>query len=77
MAEVSVGTRSPNWRCDALLSMLAWPMPLKSFAGEVSDSVESAREALAGALKVYYAAEELAKTPSTRTSSRLRRDYGT
>jgi len=58
---------------------------LESFAGEVSDSVEAAREkALAGALEVYYAAEELSKDPEhahliplvEQMRESYRRDYG-
>ena len=58
---------------------------LESFAGEVSDSVEAAREkALAGALEIYYAAEELAKDPKhghlipvvEQMREAYRRDYG-
>jgi len=37
---------------------------LESFAGELSDSIESAQQqAMAGALEIYYAAEKLAKDP--------------
>ena len=59
---------------------------LESFAGEVSDSVEAAREkALAGALEIYYAAEELSKDPEhahliplvEQMRESYRRDYGT
>lgn len=59
---------------------------LESFAGEVSDSIEAAREkALAGALEIYYAAEELAKDPEhahliplvEQMRESYRRDYGT
>jgi hypothetical protein len=58
---------------------------LESFAGEVSDSIETAREkALAGALEVYYAAEELSKDPEhahliplvEQMRESYRRDYG-
>jgi hypothetical protein len=38
---------------------------LDSFAGELSDSIETAQQqAMAGALKIYYAAAELAKDPA-------------
>jgi len=59
---------------------------LESFAGEVSDSIEAAREkALAGALEIYYAAEELSKDPEhahliplvEQMRESYRRDYGT
>jgi len=37
---------------------------LESFAGELSDSIETAQQqAMAGALEIYYAAEKLAKDP--------------
>jgi hypothetical protein len=37
---------------------------LDSFAGELSDSIETAQQqAMAGALEIYYAAEKLAKDP--------------
>ncbi|MGA8808447.1 MAG: hypothetical protein WB973_11265 [Thermoanaerobaculia bacterium] len=37
---------------------------LESFAGEITDSIETAQqEAMAGALEIYYAAAELAKDP--------------
>jgi hypothetical protein len=37
---------------------------LESFAGEISDSIETAQQqAMAGALEIYYAAEKLAKDP--------------
>jgi hypothetical protein len=37
---------------------------LESFAGELSDSIETAQEqAMAGALEIYYAAEKLSKEP--------------
>jgi len=58
---------------------------LESFAGEVSDSIETAREkALAGALEIYYAAEELSKDPEhahliplvEQMREAYRRDYG-
>jgi hypothetical protein len=59
---------------------------LESFSGEVSDSIETAREkVLAGALEVYYAAEELSKDPEQahliplveQMRESYRRDYGT
>jgi len=59
---------------------------LESFAGEVSDSIEAAREkALAGALEIYYAAQELSKDPEhahliplvEQMREAYRRDYGT
>jgi len=59
---------------------------LESFASELTDSVETAREeALAGALEIYYAAEELAKDPEhahlvpivEQMRESYRRDYGT
>jgi hypothetical protein len=58
---------------------------LESFAGELSDSIETAREeAVAGALEIYYAAEELAKDPEhahlipvvQQMRESYRRDYG-
>jgi len=58
---------------------------LESFAGEVSDSIETAREkALAAALEIYYAAEELSKDPEhahliplvEQMRESYRRDYG-
>ena len=37
---------------------------LESFAGELSDSIETAeQQAMAGAMEIYYAAEKLAKDP--------------
>jgi hypothetical protein len=37
---------------------------LESFAGELSDSIETAQQkAIAEALEIYYAAEKLAKEP--------------
>jgi hypothetical protein len=37
---------------------------LESFAGELSDSIETAQQqAMAGALEIYYAAEKLADDP--------------
>jgi len=59
---------------------------LESFAGEISDSIETARdEAVAGALAIYYAADELAKDPEhahliplvEQMRESYRRDYGT
>jgi len=59
---------------------------LDSFAGELSDSIETAREqAVAGALEIYYAAQELAKDPEhahlipivQQMREAYRRDYGT
>ncbi|MBV8543484.1 MAG: hypothetical protein JO088_01965, partial [Acidobacteria bacterium] len=59
---------------------------LDSFAGELSDSIETAREqATAGALEIYYAAQELAKNPEhahliplvEKMREAYRRDYGT
>jgi len=59
---------------------------LESFAGEISDSIETARdEAVAGALEIYYAADELAKDPEhahliplvEQMRESYRRDYGT
>jgi hypothetical protein len=58
---------------------------LESFAGDVTHSVETAREeALRQALEVYYAAEELAKDPEhahlipllEQMRESYRRDYG-
>jgi hypothetical protein len=59
---------------------------LESFAGELTDSIDAAREqALAQALEIYYAAEELAKDPEhahliplvEQMRESYRRDYGT
>jgi hypothetical protein len=59
---------------------------LETFAGEISDSIETARdEAVAGALEIYYAAAELAKDPEhahlipivEQMRESYRRDYGT
>jgi hypothetical protein len=59
---------------------------LESFAGEVSDSIETAQQqAMAGALEIYYAAEKLAKDPEhahlipyvEQMRAVYRRDFGT
>jgi hypothetical protein len=59
---------------------------LESFAGEVTESIETARqEAVSQALEVYYAAEQLAKDPEhahliplvEQMRESYRRDYGT
>ena len=59
---------------------------LESFAGEVSAAVEDAQQkAMAEALKIYYAAEELAKDPEhahlipyvEQMRAIYRRDFGT
>ncbi|HEV7489060.1 MAG TPA: hypothetical protein VGQ65_25600 [Thermoanaerobaculia bacterium] len=58
---------------------------LETFAGEISDSIETARDqAVAGALEIYYAAAELAKEPEhshlipivEQTRESYRRDFG-
>jgi len=58
---------------------------LESFAGEISDSIETARDkAVAGALEIYYAAVELAKDPDhahlipivEQMRESYRRDFG-
>jgi hypothetical protein len=58
---------------------------LESFAGELSDSIETAQQqAMAGALEIYYAAEELAKNPKhshlisyvEQMRESYRRDFG-
>jgi hypothetical protein len=59
---------------------------LESFAAELSDSIETAQQqAMAGALKIYYAAEKLAKDPEhahlipyvEQMRAIYRRDFGT
>jgi hypothetical protein len=59
---------------------------LESFAGELSDSIETAQQqAMAGALEIYYAAEKLAKDPEhahlipyvEQMRAVYRRDFGT
>jgi hypothetical protein len=59
---------------------------LDSFAGELSDSIETAeQQAMAGALEIYYAAEKLAKDPEhahlipyvEQMRAVYRRDFGT
>jgi hypothetical protein len=59
---------------------------LNSFAGELSDSIETAQQqAMAGALEIYYAAEKLAKDPEhahlipyvEQMRAIYRRDFGT
>jgi hypothetical protein len=59
---------------------------LESFAGELSDSIETAQQqAMAGALDIYYAAEKLAKDPEhahlipyvEQMRDVYRRDFGT
>jgi phosphoglycolate phosphatase-like HAD superfamily hydrolase len=58
---------------------------LESFAGEISDSIETAQQqAMAGAMEIYYAAEELAKDPEhahlipivEQMRESYRRDFG-
>jgi hypothetical protein len=59
---------------------------LESFAGELSDSIETAQQqAMAGAMEIYYAAEKLAKDPAhahliphvEQMRAVYRRDFGT
>jgi hypothetical protein len=59
---------------------------LDSFAGEITDSIETAQQqAMAGALEIYYAAVELAKDPEhahlipyvEQMRAVYRRDFGT
>jgi hypothetical protein len=59
---------------------------LESFAGELSDSIDTAQQqAMAGAMEIYYAAEKLAKDPDhahlipyvEQMRESYRRDYGT
>jgi len=58
---------------------------LESFAGEISNSIETAQQqAMAGALEIYYAAEKLAKDPEhahlipivEQMRESYRRDFG-
>jgi hypothetical protein len=58
---------------------------LETFAGEISDSIETAQQqAMAGALEIYYAAEKLAKDPEhahlipivEQMRESYRRDFG-
>jgi hypothetical protein len=47
-----------------LFEMVTLAGALESFAGELSDSIETAQQqAMTGALEIYYAAEKLAKDP--------------
>jgi hypothetical protein len=59
---------------------------LESFAGEISESIETAQQqAMAGAMEIYYAAEKLAKDPEhahlipyvEQMRAVYRRDFGT
>jgi hypothetical protein len=59
---------------------------LETFAGEISDSIDTAQQqAMAGALEIYYAAEKLAKDPDhahlipyvEQMRAIYRRDFGT
>jgi hypothetical protein len=59
---------------------------LESFAGELSDSIDTAQQqAIAGAMEIYYAAEKLSKDPEhahlipyvEQMRAVYRRDFGT